>query len=143
MKNRCASCQGKFGLVRHRPAFKSFCSQKCVDHHQVWLRAEVCKRKGWLDCLWSANVDVMPCLRTASGQNRIGSSRANLVRSPFDSGQDRWRQRRSRAGRLAPISSSHQVGQDSGSWLLEEGFGQLTPDAASMAAIVRRLVWST
>jgi hypothetical protein len=83
VKNRCAYCQGKFGLVRHRPAFKSFCSQKCVDHHQVWLRAEVCKRKGWLDCLWSANVDVMPCLRTASGQTRI--CRSERIRSAVHS----------------------------------------------------------
>jgi hypothetical protein len=46
MKNRCAYCHGKFGLVRHRRAFKSFCSRKCVDHCKAWLRAEVGKRKG-------------------------------------------------------------------------------------------------
>jgi len=43
MKNRCAYCQGKFGLVRHRRAFKSFCSQKCLELHQPSLRAEIPK----------------------------------------------------------------------------------------------------
>jgi len=60
MKNRCTYCQGELGLLRHRRALKKFCSQRCVDQHQAWLRAEVRKRKGWLDCLWSANLDVMP-----------------------------------------------------------------------------------
>jgi hypothetical protein len=60
MKNHCAYCHGKFGLVRHRRAFKSFCSQKCVDHYRAWLRDEVGKRKGWSDCLWSATLSVIP-----------------------------------------------------------------------------------
>jgi hypothetical protein len=48
MKNHCACCHGKFGLMRHRRAFKSFCSQKCVDHYEAWLRAEVGKTVcGW------------------------------------------------------------------------------------------------
>jgi hypothetical protein len=46
MKNHCAYCHGKFGLVRHRRAFKCFCSQKCVDHYEAWLCADVGKRKG-------------------------------------------------------------------------------------------------
>ena len=60
MKNRCACCHGKFGLVRHRRAVKSFCSQKCVDHYKAWLRADVGRRKGWSDCLWSASLSVIP-----------------------------------------------------------------------------------
>jgi hypothetical protein len=60
MKNHCAYCHGKFGLVRHRRAFKSFCSQPCVEHYQAWLRAQAGKRKGWSDCLWS------DCLWSAS-----------------------------------------------------------------------------
>ena len=60
MKNHCAHCHGKFGLVRHRRAFKSFCSRKCVDHYKAWIRAEVGKRKGWSDCLWSASLSVIP-----------------------------------------------------------------------------------
>jgi endogenous inhibitor of DNA gyrase (YacG/DUF329 family) len=60
MNNQCACCRGKFGMVRHRRAFKAFCSQRCVDHHRVWLRAEARKRKGWLDCLWSASLNVIP-----------------------------------------------------------------------------------
>jgi hypothetical protein len=49
VKNHCAYCHGKFGMVRHRRAFKVFCSQKCVAHHKAWLRAEARKRKGWLE----------------------------------------------------------------------------------------------
>jgi len=55
MKNHCACCHGKFGLVRHRRAFNSFCSQKCLDHYEAWLRAEVRNRKRWLDYLGSAS----------------------------------------------------------------------------------------
>ena len=49
VKNHCAYCHGKFGMVRHRRAFKAFCSQKCVAHHKAWLRAEARKRKGWFE----------------------------------------------------------------------------------------------
>jgi hypothetical protein len=72
MNNHCAYCYGKFGLVRHRRGFKSFCSQKCADQHRIWLQAEVRKRKGWLDCIWSASSNVVPyaneiaCLAVAS-----------------------------------------------------------------------------
>jgi hypothetical protein len=55
MKNHCAYCHGKFGLVRHRRAFNSFCSRKCLDHYEAWLRAEVGKPERWLDYLWSAS----------------------------------------------------------------------------------------
>jgi hypothetical protein len=71
MKNHCAYCHGKFGLVRHRRAFKSFCSQKCVDQYKAWLRAEVGKRKGWSDCIWSASLSVVPY---AGERSRLGRS---------------------------------------------------------------------
>jgi endogenous inhibitor of DNA gyrase (YacG/DUF329 family) len=60
MNNHCAYCLGKFGMVRHRRAFKAFCSQKCLDHHKAWLSAQARKRKGWFDCLWSASLNVTP-----------------------------------------------------------------------------------
>ena len=60
---------GKFGLVRHRRAFKSFCSRKCVDHYKVWLRAEVGKRRGWSDCLWSASLGVIPYIGEKSAES--------------------------------------------------------------------------
>jgi hypothetical protein len=60
MKNHCAYCHGKFGLVRHQRALKSFCSQRCVDQYKAWLRTEVGKRKGWSDCLWFASLSVVP-----------------------------------------------------------------------------------
>ena len=71
MNNRCAYCHGKFGLVRHRRAFKSFCSQKCVDHHTAWLRAEVRQRKGWSDCLWSASLRVVPDPSETQAAHRV------------------------------------------------------------------------
>jgi hypothetical protein len=33
---------------------------ECVDHYEAWLRAEVGKRKSWLDYLWSASLSVVP-----------------------------------------------------------------------------------
>jgi hypothetical protein len=71
MTNRCAYCHGKFGLVRHRRAFKSFCSQKCVDHYRAWLRAEVRQRKGWSDCLWSASLRVVPNPSERQAEHRV------------------------------------------------------------------------
>jgi len=75
MQNHCAYCHGKFGLVRHRRAFKSFCSRKCVDHYKAWLRAEVGKRKGWSDCLWSASLSVIP----SSVRSRLPDSVVYLI----------------------------------------------------------------
>jgi hypothetical protein len=60
MHNHCAHCHGKFGLVRHRWASKSFCSRKCLDQHTAWLRAQRAKGKGWFDCLWAASLNVIP-----------------------------------------------------------------------------------
>jgi hypothetical protein len=60
MHNHCAYCHGKFGLVRHRRVSKSFCSQRCVDQHKAWVRAERVKRKTWLDYLWAASLHVPP-----------------------------------------------------------------------------------
>jgi hypothetical protein len=43
--NRCAICEGKFGLVRHYSWRTAFCSKKCADRSRVrraddrsWLR---------------------------------------------------------------------------------------------------------
>jgi hypothetical protein len=64
-KNHCAYCHGKFGLVRHRRAFKSFCSQKCVDHYKAWLRADVGKRKRRVRELMQAQWVLLPALGAA------------------------------------------------------------------------------
>src|SRR5262245_15011941 len=77
MKNHCAYCHGKFGLVRHRRAFKSFCSQTCVDHYRTWLRGEVRKRKSWSDCIWSASLNVIPY----SGESSSAQQRATIARA--------------------------------------------------------------
>ena len=60
MHNHCVFCHGKFGLVRHRRASKSFCSRKCVDQHKAWLRVQRVNRKIWFDCLWAASLNVIP-----------------------------------------------------------------------------------
>ena len=30
---RCAICNGCFGLIRHRFAYKQFCSKQCLDYY--------------------------------------------------------------------------------------------------------------
>ncbi len=60
MNNHCAYCYGKFGLVRHRRAFKSFCSRACVEQHKVWLRGEARQRNSWVESLWQASLNVVP-----------------------------------------------------------------------------------
>jgi hypothetical protein len=42
--NRCAICDGKFGLVRHYSWRTALCSRKCVDHFKS---REECDRR-WL-----------------------------------------------------------------------------------------------
>jgi hypothetical protein len=60
MDNRCACCRGRFGLVRHRRAFRNFCSQRCVDRHDAWLLTQDRRNKSWSDCLWMASLGVVP-----------------------------------------------------------------------------------
>jgi hypothetical protein len=58
MNNHCAYCYGKFGLVRHRSAFKNFCSHGCVEQHKTWLREEARRRDSWVEFLWQASLKV-------------------------------------------------------------------------------------
>jgi hypothetical protein len=60
MNNHCAYCYGKFGLVRHRRAFKSFCSRPCVEQHKIWLREETRHRNSWVEFLWRVSLNVVP-----------------------------------------------------------------------------------
>ena len=32
-KPRCETCNGSFGLIRHRFAHKQFCSNRCLDQY--------------------------------------------------------------------------------------------------------------
>ena len=32
-KPRCEVCNGSFGLIRHRLAYKQFCSKHCLDQY--------------------------------------------------------------------------------------------------------------
>jgi hypothetical protein len=79
MNNHCAYCHGKFGLMRRRRAFKSFCSQKCVDHYEAWPRAEVGKRNGWSDYLWSASLSVVPYAGERNVAAALGGSAADCA----------------------------------------------------------------
>jgi hypothetical protein len=56
MQNHCSYCHGKFGLVRHRRASKSFCSQRCVDQHKARMRAERSKCRSLVDWLIGVNI---------------------------------------------------------------------------------------
>jgi hypothetical protein len=60
MNNHCAYCFGKFGLVRHRRAFKGFCSRACVEQHKAWLREQAHHRNRWVESLWQASLNVVP-----------------------------------------------------------------------------------
>src|SRR2546430_17344491 len=79
MNNHCAYCHDKFGLMRRRRAFKSFCSQKCVDHYEAWPRAEVGKRNGWSDYLWSASLSVVPYAGERNVAAALGGSAADCA----------------------------------------------------------------
>jgi hypothetical protein len=37
-KPRCEVCKGSFGLIRHRLAFKQFCSKHCLDQYLATLK---------------------------------------------------------------------------------------------------------
>ena len=40
-RNCCAHCGGKFGMVRHRKAFKQFCCKPCLDANRVESDARI------------------------------------------------------------------------------------------------------
>jgi hypothetical protein len=48
--NRCAICEGRFGLIRHYSWRTALCSRKCVDRFKV--RREVDRR-------------LLPCIKVA------------------------------------------------------------------------------
>jgi hypothetical protein len=60
MDNHCAYCCGKFGLVRYRRTFKSFCSRACAERHKNWLREQTRQRNSWVEFLWQASLNVVP-----------------------------------------------------------------------------------
>jgi len=41
---RCETCNGKFGLIRHRFAHKQFCSKRCLDRYLVAIQRGVVDR---------------------------------------------------------------------------------------------------
>ena len=41
---RCETCNGKFGLIRHRFAHKQFCSKRCLDRYLVKEEAAAIQR---------------------------------------------------------------------------------------------------
>jgi hypothetical protein len=80
MTGHCAWCCGKFGLVRYRRAFKTFCSPKCVEDHRAWIRSQSSKRGSWFDCLWSASLNMAP------GIDREGMPREAALSCEPDTG---------------------------------------------------------
>src|SRR5262249_20921349 len=59
-RKHCAYCRGKFGMVRHRRAFKVFWMAELHGPSQGWVWGGCCQAQGWLDCLWSASLNVTP-----------------------------------------------------------------------------------
>jgi hypothetical protein len=47
-KPRCEVCKGSFGLIRHRLAFKQFCSKRCLDQYLA-TRKHLFDLKQWAD----------------------------------------------------------------------------------------------
>jgi len=48
MAKRCHTCQGTFGLIRHRYGLKQFCRKKCLQKYKVGIERELCRRRGWI-----------------------------------------------------------------------------------------------
>jgi hypothetical protein len=49
--NRCYHCHGHFGLIRHRFAFKQFCSKACLERFRNDTDRETSRRKKWTEFL--------------------------------------------------------------------------------------------
>jgi hypothetical protein len=48
---RCAMCNGRFGLIRHRLAHKQFCSKRCLDHYLAIGEQKPFSTLQWTDFL--------------------------------------------------------------------------------------------
>jgi hypothetical protein len=46
-KAHCETCNGSFGLIRHRYAYKQFCSKQCL--YLAKTRQQASKFKQWID----------------------------------------------------------------------------------------------
>jgi hypothetical protein len=48
---RCDTCNGRFGLIRHRFSQKQFCSKQCLDNYKSNAGRDVSSSKQWIDFL--------------------------------------------------------------------------------------------
>jgi hypothetical protein len=48
-KARCETCNGSFGLIRHRFAYKQFCSKQCLDSYLAKTKQRATNFKQWID----------------------------------------------------------------------------------------------
>jgi hypothetical protein len=46
---RCETCNGSFGLIRHRYASKQFCSKQCLDSYLAKTKQQASSFKQWID----------------------------------------------------------------------------------------------
>ena len=44
---RCAMCDGRFGLIRHRFTHKQFCSKSCLDHYLAIRKQKLLSTLQW------------------------------------------------------------------------------------------------
>ena len=47
-KARCETCNGNFGLIRHRHASKQFCSKQCLARHLAKTKQQASSFKAWI-----------------------------------------------------------------------------------------------
>ena len=48
-KPRCEVCNGRFGLIRRRLAFKQFCSKRCLDQYRASRKHQPFSLKHWME----------------------------------------------------------------------------------------------
>ena len=48
-KPRCDVCKGSFGLIRHRLAYKQFCSKHCLNQYLAKREQQPFGLKQWID----------------------------------------------------------------------------------------------
>ena len=58
-KPRCQTCNGNFGLIRHRHASKQFCSKQCLASYLAKTKQQASSFKAWTTFL-ETNAKVIP-----------------------------------------------------------------------------------
>src|SRR5271157_5978171 len=78
-KARCETCNGSFGLIRHRYAYKQFCSKQCLDSY-------LAKTNNRLPSLnnGSTSLKTIACRTTDPADGLSGTTRSTRVHLTID-----------------------------------------------------------